>query len=91
MENKIKFLTILVISGILLVGVVSFFNQNSDTEPFKLVAASHACPNTICELSETYANCPLDCQVTCGNQVCEALENCPTDCDNVGGGGGHAN
>lgn len=46
--------------------------------------------NGICELGESYANCP-DCPVYCGNLICEpdkneTPESCPTDCANCGNG-----
>jgi len=46
--------------------------------------------NGICDLGETYANCP-DCAIFCGNLICEpdkneTAENCPTDCATCGNG-----
>ena len=49
--------------------------------------ATMASPNNgICEPPETSATTPIDCQVICGNMVCEAGENstnCRADCSGI--------
>ena len=46
--------------------------------------AGSVCGNGICDLGETKANCPQDCQqTTCGDHRCEGSEDqlsCPEDC-----------
>jgi hypothetical protein len=46
------------------------------------IAPTNFCGDGICNIGETYGNCPNDCQ-TCGNGVCntgETTTNCPSDC-----------
>jgi formylglycine-generating enzyme required for sulfatase activity len=47
---------------------------------------SASCGNGICDVGETYCNCPDDCQIECGDGCCssdEDYQNCPQDCQCV--------